>query len=496
LTSESQIKTNEKGPDEIRALQAPAQMDPRQKSLALGLEFAKRSVKTRSIEDLYLLLTNDIRILGEFDRSFLIVHLGGKSILAAVGNQPVLEHTSRFSELVRDLAEPMKEIAQAVLVAGKDGVAGLTDEQLPGSAREALQAYLTFSKSSNLFCVPLINDDVPVAHLFLEFFDAGHPDNITIVTILNIAPFLASALVERWLKSKKPSLLALLDPRSSITTRYPLLKRRLQIASVVLIIVILVLFVVPFPFMVGGEADVVPTKKHVAYCKIEGLIDRVYTAEGSHVARDQVLATLDPKELDYKIKSAEKQFEILTNEMNILRAAANEDPSKLAESRLVELKRDAAWQDLNYYKWQQQFLAIRAPVAGIVLTKDIESLAGKKLRDGEPFCEIAEPGELSVDVFVPQDRIAFVKKGQELTVFLDADPRKGYSLTVNEIAPMAEAVPRLGNVYRVRSPFTNAPKTTLVGMKGTGSIHAMNSSLWSVMSLRLLERWQQLSLSF
>jgi hypothetical protein len=162
----------------------------------------------------------------------------------------------------------------------------------------------------------------------------------------------------------------------------------------------------------------------------------------------------------------------------------------------VELKRDAAWQDLNYYKWQQQFLAIRAPVAGIVLTKDIESLAGKKLRDGEPFCEIAEPGELSVDVFVPQDRIAFVKKGQELTVFLDADPRKGYSLTVNEIAPMAEAVPRLGNVYRVRSPFTNAPKTTLVGMKGTGSIHAMNSSLWSVMSLRLLERWQQLSLSF
>jgi hypothetical protein len=69
-------------------------------------------------------------------------------------------------------------------------------------------------------------------------------------------------------------------------------------------------------------------------------------------------------------------------------------------------------------------------------------------------------------------------------------------MKVREIAPMAEIVPRLGNVYRVRALFPEAPASTMVGMKGIGKIHVKDASLWFIVIDRMLSRWQRLSLYF
>ncbi len=262
-----------------------------------------------------------------------------------------------------------------------------------------------------------------LGHLVLEFLEPTPPDQLGILTTLNVAPFVAAALFEKLLLDQKIGLL-------------------------ILLILILLALVAPFPFTIGGEAEIVPTDRYLAFCKIEGLIDKVLVLEGSRLEKDQVVATLDPKELEYKIKVQEKQFDILTSEMTILRSSANEDPAKLAESALVELKRKAAWEELQFLKWQTQFLKIKSPVSGIVLTKDIDSLVGKKLQAGEPFCEVASPAELSVEVMVPEDRISYVRPGQALDFYMSGNPRKSYTLVVKDIAPASEVSPRLGSVYR------------------------------------------------
>ena len=133
---------------------------------------------------------------------------------------------------------------------------------------------------------------------------------------------------------------------------------------------------------------------------------------------------------------------------------------------------------------------------GVILTKVIESLAGKKLKAGEPFCEIVAPGELWVDIHVPEDGVAYVKKEQNATVYLAGNPRKGYDLKVDEIAPITEVLPRRGNIYRVRAPFPNAPPNTMGGMTGIGKIHTMDATLWFIVSERILSRWQRWSLYF
>ncbi len=467
-------------------------VDPRHKALAVALEFTKRLFEVTTLDELYFVLTNDIRALIDFDRAFLVLHLDDDSKVVSVGNQPQLETNTKFYESANKLAVEIRNLKRGLFLSSRSETEVVPDESTPQDALEALWNYIEFSGCSYVFCVPLINRGAPIGHLTLEYFTAV-PNQVEIITMLNVAPFISTALVEKWLFSKRPDLSELIDPTSraeKLKTR----NRKLKLALAAFLAFVVIFFIIPFPFNVGGEAEVVATQKQVAFSGMDGLVERVSVTEGSHVKQGQVMAVLDPKELDFRIKTARSQFDMLTSEAQLLKAAAYEDPSKLGESHLVDLKRRSAWEEHAFYNWQKQFLQIKAPVSGIVLTKEVETLAGKKFKAGEPFCEIAIPSDLSVDMFLPQDRVSLVSVDQTMVVHFDSDPRKPYELTVKQIAPVSETVPRLGAVYRVRAPFPDAPKSTLVGMKGIASVHIKDSRLWFIVSDRLTNIWRRLSL--
>jgi len=73
---------------------------------------------------------------------------------------------------------------------------------------------------------------------------------------------------------------------------------------------------------------------------------------------------------------------------------------------------------------------------------------------------------------------------------------KGYKLKVDEIAPAAEAMPRLGNIFRARAKFPTAPRDIKVGMKGVGKISTAPTNLWFVIKRGVLIRWTRLSIYF
>ena len=150
--------------------------------------------------------------------------------------------------------------------------------------------------------------------------------------------------------------------------------------------------------------------------------------------------------------------------------------------------------ELEYLRWQRRFLEITAPVSGIILTKEVDTLVGKKFRAGEAFCEIAEPGDLWAEICVPEERISQVKVGQNASLYLNNNPLKAYAMRVREVSPRADALPRLGNIYRVRASFENEHPPVKTGMKGVGKIHVGTAKLWSILADRLATRWNQLSL--
>lgn len=478
--------------------QAPSeQPDPKQRALALGLEFSKRALEAESLDDLFFMLTNDIRTLVEFDRAFLLTHLEGRSQLAAAGNQPILEKKSKFYAQMNRLARKLRNVERGILLSGTADTASLPDDEVPTDVKEELAAFMEFSQCSFFLCVPLKHNDALLGHLVLEFLDKNVPRQIEILTLFNLGSLFGAALAEKWLAKRKPAVASFIYPDAAgrrNVMRFFLVT--LPLAILVVVGLVCLLFYVPLDSTVGGEAEVVPRDKHVAFAQIDGLVEKVFAREGAGVEEGQPLAVLDRKELDFEISSSERRFDIHTKEMLLLRRESGQDPSKLAESKLVQLKRQSAWEELQFLKWKAQFLVIKAPVSGIVVTREVESLAGKKFKAGEPFCEIAVPGELWVEILVPEDRITFVRKGQTAEVFLNSAPGTPCKLRIAEISPLAEVVPRLGNVYRVRGPFPDASPSVKVGMKGIGKIFSGRERLYRILAHRLQARWNQLSIYF
>jgi multidrug resistance efflux pump len=491
IAKRGQVPAQTTGPQQVS-------MEARERVVVLSLELSGRTLGARSLEELYFLLTNDLRTLIEFDRSFLITHVGGESRLVAAGNQPSPEKKSKFTQELDNLAVRLKALDKALLLTKIADLEGLSDDVLAPEIKEALASYMRFAKCTGLLCVPMVSGGETLGHLLLEYLDGKIPDQIKIMAVAKLAPVFASALAQRWILNRNPELVPLTEVTS--WTGKPIVKffsRHKLVLAVAIPALIAALFIIPFSYPVGGEAEIVPRDRHVAFSQIDGLIEHIYVVEGTSVKEGQVLATLDPTELDFKIKTAQRQLELLTAEMNLLKKSSGQDVSKLAESRLVELKAKSVLAELQYLQWQRKFLDIKAPAAGVITTKHVETFIGKKFKAGEPFCEIAVPKELWAEIYVPEDKVSRVKPGQNGDLHLNNDPRTAHNIEVKEVAPRAEAVARLGNIYRVRALFSgDAPPPLKAGMKGVGTIYTEKTSLYSFIEQRLVARWNQFTLHF
>lgn len=474
-----------------------ATTDPKERLMVSTLEFSRRLMDASDSEELYFMLTNDIRVLIEFDRCSLIRHDAEKSELVAVNNQMQIETKARYQKETELLGKALGTLTQPVLLSTSEEISDAVREQLGTEASDGITRFLKFSKADGIFCAPLMFDKHVVGHLVFEFMGKNAPDRLNIMAVLKVTPFCGRMLGIRKLVDDQPRRLPWLTKRKWTATPLGRFFTRLLPAAVVCSALLFgALFAMPVPFTVGGEAEVVPMKKRFAFSAVDGIIDEVNVAEGDRVKPEQVLAVLDPTELDHKIRVARRKIELLTEEMDVLSRIGADKPEKLGERRLVILRRKSAEAELAFLNQQRRLLEIHAPVAGVVLTKDVASLVGKRLTAGEAFCEIAPLGKPEPEVLVSEDRISGVQRGQDGELFLNANPLVGLPFTVRDIAPRAESLPRLGNVYRVRGTFTDTPPDFKVGMKGVGKIFGLESNLWNIVSSRLAVRFNEASLWF
>ncbi len=229
---------------------------------------------------------------------------------------------------------------------------------------------------------------------------------------------------------------------------------------------------------------------------MEGIVEKVLVKEGDLIKKDQVIAVLEDNEIQYKIREQQRLLTGYRTEIEILRSQSAENPSKLADSELVAIKAQRAQEELDFLKWQQQFLQIWSPVDGVVLTKKLESLVGKRFKAGEPFGRIAPSDTLLTEIFVREDDISYVKEGQAGEVFFNVQPNVSHAVKVKTIAPISEPLERVGSVFRVRAVFDKQPPGIRPGMTGTGHISAPPEPMWFLLTRRLRGKLNEALLHF
>lgn len=459
--------------------------------LNVAVSLARRALGSASLQELEYVLTNDTRSIVFFDRCSLIIHFEGRSRLSATSNEPTANSRTQFANMATELAKSLAEQAKPVLVYKDGAKAAASSSVISEETIAASRSFLQCAGSDRLVIIPLLINGIPIGHLVMEFFQRTESNEHQIQSILDVAPFLSSALLEKLVFEKNPNVRR--DLGSESTSKRGLHRVKRYSAVVVLFTVILcAVSFIPVSFTVGGEAEIVSDSTQFAFCRVDGTVKEVLAREGEEVELGTLLARLDSRELDFQTTAWRNQVRILDHEISRLIVEAAEKPSILADKRIVEVKRQAALNELDFVNWKKQQLDIRSPIRGIILTRELQSLVGKRYRAGESFIEVVNPDQLQAAIYVPDTRISYVAVGMPVDVYLNNAPTHAVRVCVDLVAPMAEQTTRGGNVFRVTAGIPSVDGLK-IGIKGVGRINVGTMPLWKLIRSRFAIAWNELT---
>ena len=113
---------------------------------------------------------------------------------------------------------------------------------------------------------------------------------------------------------------------------------------------------------------------------------------------------------------------------------------------------------------QLKKLTVFAPMDGVILTRNVEP--GEFVQPGAAAITMANLNELTITVYVPEDRYGEISLGQEATVTVDSFPNETFSAKITSIADQAEFTPRNVQTVQGRSATVYAVKLKVSDPQG------------------------------
>ncbi len=107
---------------------------------------------------------------------------------------------------------------------------------------------------------------------------------------------------------------------------------------------------------------------------------------------------------------------------------------------------------------------VTAPMEGVNLTRSIEP--GEFLQPGQPALTLGDISQLSITVYVPEDRYGQVSIGENATVKVDSFPALTFIAKVTNISDQAEFTPRNVQTVEGRSSTLYAVKLVVSDRQG------------------------------
>jgi multidrug resistance efflux pump len=130
--------------------------------------------------------------------------------------------------------------------------------------------------------------------------------------------------------------------------------------------------------------------------------------------------------------------EIAATRLEVLRE--HERGSRTADIEAARASFEREEGRLAYLLRQREETVVVAPAAGLVQTLDLRP--GDLVAAGQPVATLLEPSQLWIRVYVPETKLAYVRRGEAAQVFIDGFPGRAFPATITEISPRAEYTPR------------------------------------------------------
>lgn len=230
--------------------------------------------------------------------------------------------------------------------------------------------------------------------------------------------------------------------------------------------------------------------------QLAGALASVNVREGSRVGSGALLATIDAKELEAQVRSAEAALIFAQST-----AKRSEELFRGQIITAVEYERDkaalaSAEATLEQLRARLGYATIRAPISGVVTERQVE--AGDVVSTNQRLFTIADVSTLVSRVLVSELEVGALRAGQEVEMTVDALPGERFRGRIRRVFPQADSSTRMVPVevavtgsastrlrpgYTARSTFqlderTNAilvPARAVLGTSGARTVFVVEN---------------------
>jgi len=315
----------------------------------------------------------------------------------------------------------------------------------------------------SLYSLPLADDQGRVG---LLLYESSEPDFLGLphTEMIKILAGQATVAIRNALLYREVPLISLIEPlaRQRAALMRTSLGRRLAMA-VLVASGSLFLALCPLPMRISGDAIVAPQHIVTIAAPVDGIVDAVYAHEGQRVAAGDVLGGLNDWQWRTDLAASEAKYQqaMLVMEDDLAHAT----PQAGADRAQTEYFRS----EVERGRTRLDSAKLRSPIAGIVVTPNLQNAAGEHLDAGAPFAQVLDLSSAVFQIAVPQRDAVLVHPGQIAAIKLDSYPRQTWHDHVSILSPEAQA----GDGERTFSaevPIKNPDATLRAGMTGRAKI--------------------------
>ena len=174
-----------------------------------------------------------------------------------------------------------------------------------------------------------------------------------------------------------------------------------------------------------------------------------------------------------RVSVAQERYEVALDTVSSLQTGKYSPQVVVAAKALDQAKAaldqaksavDSAQANLDLIDTQMGKLTVSAPMDGVILARNVEP--GGFVQPGGAALTMANLNDLTITVYVPEDRYGEIHLGQEVSVSVDSFPGQTFTATVSSIADQAEFTPRNVQTVQGRSATVYAVKLKVSDPEG------------------------------
>ena len=237
----------------------------------------------------------------------------------------------------------------------------------------------------------------------------------------------------------------------------------------------------PVPYRIACDCEIQPVLRRFVAAPYDGILERGLVKNGEIVAKNQLLAQLDGRNL--RIELAGLQAELGGAKKRRDAALAGGD---IAQSQIARSETERLEAKVSLLEQRTLNLEVRSPIDGIIVSGDLEKVEGAPLEMGQTLFEVAPAEQMVAEIAIPETEIQYAKSNMLVKLKLNAFPFRTWSGKIASIHPSAEVVDS-ESVFVAQVIIDNSENLLRPGMEGSAKV----DSEWSPLGWNLFHRsWE------